>query len=203
MPKTTALENDFSKMNDGGLIALAQKGCNRSFDELTQRHRPRMYRLALRIVRDPDDAEDVTQQAFVSAYLNLDRFRGDSAFTTWMTRITTNEGLSLLRKRKGRFVELFEQTAEGSEDALPVLTHSSESPEDLLLRAESGRLLRRSLESVKAVYRQAMELRLNEDLSLEEISGRLSMPVNTVKVHLFRGRQTMKSYLESYGERVA
>jgi len=178
------------------LIELARQGDRGAFDELARAYAPRMLRVALRTVRNMDDAEDVVQQALTSAYVHLDSFRQDSSFVTWLTRITLNEALTALRRRRHQFVELDEAPQGGEDRQAPVLVCGNENPEQRMLRSETASLLRQSLTAVKPSYREAMRLRLLEDLSLEEIARRLKIPVNTVKVHLYRGRQAMKSFLE-------
>ena len=88
------------------LIELARGGDRYAFDELVKTYYPRMVRTAVRMLRDVEDAEDATQQAFTAAWQNLDKFRGDASFSTWLTRITMNEALSTLRRRTRAFVEL-------------------------------------------------------------------------------------------------
>jgi len=178
------------------MIQLAQAGDRHAFNELTHTYYPRMVRTAQRIVRHGEDAEDAVQQAWLAAWKNIGQFRGDSAFTTWLTRIVINESFVVMRRRQRQTVELNEQIMESKEDAMPVFGRMEDTPEAQLIRRERRDLLHRSLDFVKPVYRAAMKLRLEEDLSLEEIAGRLKMPVNTVKVHLYRGRLAMKSFLE-------
>jgi len=185
------------KSTERELIERARRGDRYAFDELVKKYYPRMVRTAARMLRDNEDAEDATQQAFTAAWQNLEKFRGDSTFSTWLTRITMNEALSTLRRRKRSFVELEENTTESQAEAQPMFGTSSESPEEAMIRRETSQLLHNSLDQVKPVYRQAMKLRLMNDMSVEEIAGRLRMPVNTVKVHLYRGRQSMKTYLEA------
>jgi len=185
------------------LIGLAKSGDPVAFDELTREYHARMVRTALRIVRKGEDAEDVVQQAWMSAWRNIGQFRGDSAFTTWLTRIVINEAFVVLRRRQRQMLELNEQTTDSNEETNHVFGHTEDTPEALMILRERRDLLHSSLEAVKPVYRQAMRLRLVEDLSLEEIAGRLAMPVNTVKVHLFRGRQAMKGFLEERMMRAA
>lgn len=182
-------------LDEAQLIELALQGNRGAFDELVQSYYPRMLRVALRTVRHMDDAEDVVQQALTSAYLHLDSFRQDASFVTWLTRITLNEALSALRRRKHQFVEL-DETLKGPEDRPVALVCKRETPEQHVLRDETETLVRQSLGAVRPSYREAMRLRLFEDLSLEEIARRLKIPVNTVKVHLFRGRQAMKGFLQ-------
>ena len=168
---TTLTTTNNSK--ESRLIELARQGDRSAFDDLVTIHYPRMLRTALRMLRDVEDAEDATQQAFIAAWQNLDKFRGDSAFSTWMTRITMNEGLSVLRRRKRAFLELEDNITEGSEDAQPVFASNGENPEEVVIRKETSELLRLSLGQVKPVYRKAMRLRLVNDMSVEEIAGRL------------------------------
>lgn len=178
------------------LILRAQNGDRQAFDDLAKEYWPRMLRTALRIVRNPEDAEDATQQAFVAAFTKLDRFRGESSFSTWLTRITLNESLTLLRRRKHDFRAAEEVPDNNGEPLRIELPDATENPEERYLRNETSNLIQMSLRAVKPAYRKAMKLRLSEDLSVEEIAGRLKIPVNTIKVHLYRGRQAMKSFLE-------
>src|SRR5215510_7055187 len=82
------------------LVAEARSGCSSAFGELYERHRRRIYRSALRILRNQEDAEDAVQRCFQRAFTNLARFRGDSTFSTWLTRVAINEALMLLRQRR-------------------------------------------------------------------------------------------------------
>ena len=183
------------KVNESELIQKAQTGNREAFDLLVESYYQRMVRTAMRIVRNDDDAQDVVQQAFLAAWINIEKFRGDSAFSTWLTRIVMNEGVGMLRKKSRQFVELNEAVADSNESMMP-LAALGEDPEQMLQRRERERLLHLSVGEVKPVYRPAMRLRLEHDMSLEEISSRLKMPVNTVKVHLHRGRRSMKNFLE-------
>jgi RNA polymerase sigma-70 factor (ECF subfamily) len=181
-------------ISESTLVARAQSGDADAYAQLVKTYEPRMLRTALRVVRDMEDAQDATQQAFTSAWVNLHKFRGDAQFSTWITRITINESLGVLRRRKNVHVELREGLLD-NDDAQDSPVAAAENPETSLLRREVVRIVRQSLRFVKPVYRDAMKLRILEDLSVEEIAGRLDIPVNTVKVHLFRGRQAMKSFL--------
>lgn len=192
----TTIRQNPTLTSEQDLILRAQGGDRSAFDQLTTEYWPRMLRTALRVVRSPEDAEDATQQAFIAAYTKLDRFRGESSFATWLTRITLNESLTLLRRRKRDFRPADEIADSNGEPLRVELPDPKENPEQTFLRDETSNLLQMSLGAVKPAYRKAMKLRLSEDLSVEEIAGRLKIPVNTIKVHLYRGRQAMKNYLE-------
>lgn len=178
------------------LIERAQQGCRAAFDDLASSYSNRMFRIAMRIVGNEAEAEDAVQQALLGAYQNLARFRGDSAFSTWLTRITMNEALGIVRKRRKNVVELGEMVNQEGDVTVRVLVSTGETPEALALREERRRLVHESMKMVRPSYLKVMKLRLIEDLSVEEIGSRLGIPVNTVKVHLYRGRQAMKEYLE-------
>jgi RNA polymerase sigma-70 factor (ECF subfamily) len=188
---------------DRELIAKAQRGDAGAFSEITIRYQPRLVRTAIRIVNDEHDAEDVVQQALTSAWLNFEKFRGEAALSTWLTRIVMNEAFTFRRRRKMELVELDEQSTDSNATLSERLASNTKNPEERLLQRETTRLLRESLKEIKPAYRPAMQLRLIEDLSVEEIAGRLDVPVNTVKVHLFRARKSMKSFLEENLRRAA
>jgi RNA polymerase sigma-70 factor (ECF subfamily) len=178
------------------LIERAQAGDREAFDELAQIYSARMFRMAMRITGNESEAEDAVQQALLGAFQNLSRFRGDSTFSTWVTRITMNEALGIVRKRRKNVVEIGEMANEDGDVVVRVLASAGETPEAAALREERRRLVHESMTLVKPSYLKVMKLRLIEDLSVEEIGSRLGIPVNTVKVHLYRGRQAMKEYLE-------
>ncbi len=190
---TTATET--RKEMENTLIAAAQKGDHEAFNTLMAQHEARMRRTAMRITAHVEDAEDAVQQAFTSAWMNLKRFRGDSAFSTWLTRITMNEALSLLRKRNRRTFVAIDEQVRDDEEAKSVALPAEGNPEERFLERELKALVRESMKLVRPAYREAMRLRVLEDLTLEEIAERMGIPVNTVKVHLFRGRRAMKAFL--------
>ena len=183
------------KTMEAALIEKAQAGDHAAFNTLMAAQEARMRRTAMRITAHVEDAEDAVQQAFTSAWLNLDKFRGDSAFSTWLTRITMNEALSLLRKRNRRTFVAIDEQVRDDEEAKSVALPAAGNPEERFLERELKSLVRESMKLVRPAYREAMRLRVLEDLSLEEIAERMGIPVNTVKVHLFRGRRAMKTFL--------
>jgi RNA polymerase sigma-70 factor, ECF subfamily len=191
MTKTTETRKEL----EATLIEQAQAGDHAAFNALMTAHEARMRRTAMRITAHVEDAEDAVQQAFTSAWLNLDKFRGDSAFSTWLTRITMNEALSLLRKRNRRTFVAIDEQVRDDEEAKSVALPAAGNPEEHFLERELKALVRESMKLVRPAYREAMRLRVLEDLSLEEIAERMGIPVNTVKVHLFRGRRAMKAFL--------
>lgn len=182
-------------LDDRSLITRAQSGDHEAFDALMRKYEARMFRTAMRILGNESEAEDAVQQAFLAAFQNLSRFRGDSALTTWLTRITMNESLGIVRKRRKNLVALAQAPHQEGDGTVHEPASEADTPEEAALRAERRRLVHESMRLVRPSYLRVMKLRVIEDLSVEEIGQRLEMPLNTVKVHLFRGRKAMKEYL--------
>jgi RNA polymerase sigma-70 factor, ECF subfamily len=166
-------------------IEQARAGDAEAFRMLVERHRDRAYGLALRIVRSPADAEDVAQEAFLRAWRALPRFRGDSAFGTWLHRIVARRALDRAVGLRGR--RLRETSLEESRDlAERAASPPAEAPLSERLRLE------RLLGSLSAPQRAAVTLYYYEDRSVDQVASILGMPVNTVKTHLSRARAALR-----------
>lgn len=165
-------------------IERARAGDEDAFRMLMDRHRDRAYALALRITRSRADAEDVVQQAFVRAWFALDRFRGDSAFGTWLHRIVARRALD--RATRLRLWRTREDTA-----AIPV-TFANDDHRDVLLIRRLESLMR----GLSAAQRAVVTLHYWHDATVEEIATTLGMPANTVKTHLSRARAALRKAWE-------
>jgi len=152
---------------------------------LVERHRDRAYGLALRIVRSPADAEDVAQEAFSRAWRALPRFRGESAFGTWLHRIVARRALDRAVALRGRLQR------ETSLEAAPDLAERAASVALEAPRPER-RKLERLLAGLSAAQRAAVTLYYYEDQSVEQVARILGMPENTVKTHLSRSRAALR-----------
>lgn len=192
-PSTTT---NFTR-NESFLIARAQQGCRDALGELMDRHYQRMYRVALRIVRNQTDAEDVVQDVFMIVMRKLGEFRGQSALSTWLTTITMNAAVNSLRKNKRQGLSLEQVREEQPNEIQSAMAevNRAASPEELYADEETRSIIAAGLGTLPKHYRQPLELRLTEDLSVDEISDRLHIPVGTVKVQLFRGRKAMKQHI--------
>lgn len=167
---------------DADLVRAHLHGDARAFEILVSRHRDRVYRLCLRMVGNPDDALDASQDAFVHALRNLARFRGDAAFTTWLHRITVNACYDLLRRRQRQPVlhAVAENEGREPEPGPPVIDHADDVAGTIDAAA--------ALVSVPEEFRAALVLADVEDLPYEEIGRILEIPVGTVKSRVHRGR---------------
>ncbi|MEP7059612.1 MAG: sigma-70 family RNA polymerase sigma factor [Actinomycetota bacterium] len=168
---------------DDALVARYQSGDQAAFTALVQRHQTRVYNLALRMMGNREDAADATQDAFVHAFRKLPGFRGDSAFTTWMHRVTVNACYDILRKRKrepGLHIVSEDPGAPAREPAPPDPDHADEV---------SGSLdAQEALSRIPDDFRAVLVLADVHDLPFQEIAAILEIPVGTVKSRAHRGR---------------
>ena len=163
-----------------------------AFEALVVRHERYVYNLALRVVGDPDEAEDLAQQAFLRAWRGLPQFRGQAKFSTWLYRIVTNLCYSRLPQLKKDLVMLAPD-----EEALD-LPDERQAVEPGLLDAELRECLHRAIESLPEGCRLLLTLRHLQELSYEEIAQVTGLPLGTVKTGIFRARRRLKEVLDAY-----
>lgn len=184
---------------DETLVGRAQAGDLAAFEELVNRHEGRVFALAMRMLRQRQDAEDVTQQTFLSALEHLDGFRGDAKFTTWLLRIATHAALKIIRKRRGLEVVSLEGAtepdADGEIDRPDYIADWRESPERLVRHRETGRLIEDALDRLDEKHRLVFLLRDVEGLSVRETAGALGISEANVKVRLLRARLQLREAL--------
>ena len=176
------------------LVARAKAGRSSAFGELYERHRLRIYSTAFRILRNQQDAEDAAQRSFQHAFTNLSRFREDSAFSTWMTRIAINEALMLLRKRRTRTV-LLGGNSDG-DDATSVLDPPDKgpTPEETLAENELCAAVTQAISHLPASLRTVVLLRELHGYTNPETARRLGLTVSAVKARIFRARRHLRQH---------
>ena len=185
---------------DVELVRRAKAGDLDAFEALTNRYEQRVYSLALRMLRQLEDAEDATQQTFLSALENLAGFRGEASFATWLLRIATHAALKIIRKRKGLdTVSLDEATeATNDSDAIPhpeYIADWRQSPEELVPRNEIRRLLDDALAQLDEKHRLVFLLRDVEGLSIKDTADTLGLSEANIKVRLLRARLQLRERL--------
>jgi RNA polymerase sigma-70 factor, ECF subfamily len=177
------------------LVRRCKKGDESAWTELVQATHREVYTLCLRILRDPDDAAEATQDAFVRAWRGLGGFRGDSLFTTWLYRVATNAAISKQRSRKRRWErEVY------TEDEALALVPSSSSTEALVGTKLDLAALEQALEALPEHYRSAVVLRDVYGMSIGEISDRVGISETAAKVRVHRGRKRLKEMMFSDSE---
>jgi len=191
---------DIQEPPDEELVRQAQAGGLDAFETLTNRYEQRVYSLALRILRHEQDAEDVTQQTFLSALENLARFRGEASFSTWLLRIASHAALKVIRKRKGLEVVSLEETTEPADQTGHVphpeyIADWRQSPERLVHRREIQRLLDEALDQLDEKHRMIFLLRDVEGLSVRETAQALGLSEANTKVRLLRARLQLRELL--------
>ncbi len=193
-------ESRTSQPSDDELVRRAKGGELAAFETLTTRYESRVFSLALRIVRQQQDAEDVTQQTFLSALEGLEEFREEASFSTWLLRIATYAALKVVRKRKGLDVVSLEEATEpqpGS-DHIPhpeFIADWRESPEALAQRNETRGLIEEALAQLDDKHRVVFLLRDVEGLSVKETAAALGLTEANVKVRLLRARLQLREQL--------
>lgn len=181
---------------DQQLVERAQRGDKRAFEMLVLKYQRKLGRLLSRLVRDPAEVEDVTQEAFIKAYRALPGFRGDSAFYTWLYRIGINTAknyLVALGRRAPTSTSFDNEEAESFEDAEAL--RDSSTPESELIGKEIGNTVNRAMEALPADLRAAITLREIEGLSYEEIATVMNCPIGTVRSRIFRAREAIAAEL--------
>jgi len=189
-----------AEISDSELVARAKAGELEAFETLTNRHEQRVYSLALRMLRHEQDAEDVTQQTFLSALENLSGFRGEASFATWLLRIATHAALKVIRKQKGLDTVSLEEMTEPTDgyDAIPhpeYIADWRQSPEQLVHQNETRRLLDDALASLDEKHRLVFLLRDVEGLSVKETAAALGLSEANTKVRLLRARLQLREQL--------
>jgi RNA polymerase sigma-70 factor, ECF subfamily len=198
---TSSSSGRLAAREDVALVADAKTGDARAFELLVERHEAKILLLAQRMTRNREDAEDVVQQAFQKAFIHLERFAGDSLFSTWLTRITINEALMLLRRRRGtREVPIAESNRE-DETAVPLdIADVGPNPEDSCLQREQERILSVAVNGLTPRTRKAIELRELGELSTGETAQVMGLSVGAVKARVFQGRKKLRQALKRYVE---
>jgi RNA polymerase sigma-70 factor (ECF subfamily) len=193
-------KSDAASGPDTELVLRAKAGDLEAFEILTNRYERRIYSLAFRILRQEQDAEDVTQQTFLSAIESLEGFRGEATFATWLLRIATHAALKIIRKRKGLDTVSLEEATEAAENWKTVehpeyIADWRQSPEELVHNNEVRRLLDDALAQLEEKHRLVFLLRDVEGLSVKETADALGISEANTKVRLLRARLQLREQL--------
>src|SRR5450631_3325001 len=176
---------------DQQLVERAQRGDKRAFELLVLKYQRKLGRLLSRLVRDPAEVEDVTQEAFIKAYRALPKFRGDSAFFTWLYRIAINTAKNYVVALQRRPVEYNFDPQAPEQQELNARLRDEESPEGIALRDELQETVERAMASLPEELRTAIMLRELDGLSYGQIAQAMDCPVGTVRSRIFRARESI------------
>jgi RNA polymerase sigma-70 factor (ECF subfamily) len=181
---------------DHQLVLRAQRGDKLAFELLVNKYERKLQRLLSRLVRDPAEVEDVTQEAFIKAYRALPTFRGESAFYTWLYRIGINTAKNYLtaQGRKGpATVDIDPEDAESASEN--ELARDSSTPEQEMMSRQVAETVNAAMEGLPEELRSAIMLREIEGMSYDEIAAIMNCPIGTVRSRIFRARETIAEQL--------
>ncbi len=176
------------------LVKLAvEKRDQQAFAKLMSRYKDSIFFMVLKMIHNRDDAEDITMESFSKAFNNIDRYDQRYAFSTWLFKIATNNCIDFMRKKRLETTSI-DKTMEndkGEETGGIDIKADSPNPEEKMIKSQRAFSVRAHLQKLDPKYRQLIELRYYEELSYEEISEQLELPLGTVKAQLFRAKDML------------
>lgn len=180
-----------SEASDFELVKRVQKGDKGAFDLLVLKYEHKIVNLVMRYVRDPETALDISQEAFIKAYRALPRFRGDSAFYTWLYRIAVNTAKNYLASQRRRPMDVELDLQDPEQYGLHAKLKETDTPEAISLSRELQEILERAIHALPDDLRTAIILRELDGMSYEEIAETMDCPVGTVRSRIFRARDAI------------
>jgi RNA polymerase sigma-70 factor (ECF subfamily) len=178
------------------LAEQANKGDSDAFVQLVDLYKDKIFHLGFRMLGNSHEAEDIVQETFLRVYTNLHRYDDSHKFSTWIYRIGTNICIDRLRKRKGTY-SLDAETHDGEGvEGYALLASQENTPENQLLVSEAQKHIREVIDKLPEKYKSVIVLRYMHDLSLQEISDVLQMPVTTIKTRVHRGREYLRQKMD-------
>lgn len=182
--------------DDKTLIQSALGGDQGAYRGLMERHRPAIFHIVMKIVRDEEAAADLVQETFMKAFASLATYRSEFKFSTWLYRIAANTAIDYLRKQRMKMLSLDTPPANVDGPVEIEVPDNSFNPEKDLIARESRFSIEDAIESLPEKYRIVIVYRHKDDKSYEEIAEALSLPIGTVKARIFRARELLKKKLK-------
>ncbi len=179
-----------------------ENGNQGAFAELLNFYRDSLYFTMLKMTNNPHDAEDLTIEAFGKAFKNLHQYTPEYAFSTWLFRIATNNGIDFIRKKKLGNSILNNSDKEGTESLASRVPGNTMNPEEELINRQKIKLMREIIHKLKPHYKKLIELRYFKEYTYEEIVEELDLPLGTVKAQLFRAREFLFNILKNSKENI-
>ena len=168
------------------------EGSEQAYADLMERYKKPVYHMILKMVRNVDDAEDLTIEAFAKAFKNLARFKKDYTFSTWLFRIATNNAIDFIRKKKLDTYSLNTSFSDDNGESVTIdVEDSNLNPSEETIKSQKIELIRMFVTKLPSKYQRLVRLRYFDELSYEEIAKELGAPLGTVKAQLHRARELM------------
>lgn len=184
------------KKEDAELVKRAKAGDGKAYDALILLYKDAVYGVVYRMVHNKQEAEDLTQEAFIKAYNSINSFNENYAFSTWLFKIATNNCIDFFRKRKLK-THSMDQTIRYKDDEIKQEYADTDRMADKeLLADEKTKLIKQAIDALPEKYKTAIELRHHQEKSYDEIAQLLNLPLGTVKARIFRAREMLKKSLK-------
>jgi RNA polymerase sigma-70 factor (ECF subfamily) len=184
-------------------VQQALQGRQAAYGELMDRYRDAVYFMMHKMVRNQDDADDLTIEAFGKAFSRLDQYSPTFAFSTWLFKIASNNCIDFMRKKRVVVTSMDTGFTTRDGDVIYIDSRSNtHDPEEAIIHSQKVKMMRSMVEKLKPRYRELVELRYFEELSYEEIAETLNLPLGTVKAQLFRARDYLAVLIENTKESI-
>lgn len=194
-PDKTEQRRFQSRSEDTLLIQQALVGDQSAFSRLKQKYHDAIFNLIYRMIREKDEVEDLTQEAFIKAFASLSTFNNEYAFSTWLYKIATNNCIDYIRRKKLQTFSIDKPIESKESDFSFELPDSTYEPDKAMIASQRKKLLDDAINSLPPKYRQVIVMRHQEELEYQEIAQILKLPLGTVKAHIFRAREMLYKYL--------
>lgn len=186
------------------VVQAVEHGSQKAYAELLGYYKDTIFYMLLKMTGNPDDAEDLTIEAFGKAFKNIKQYTPDFAFSTWLFKIASNNCIDFMRKKK-KMLDTPQDFFFDDDEQLGIIQNIATEvpdPEERMIRTQKAKLMREVVEKLKPRYRKLIELRYFEELSYEEICEEMNLPLGTVKAQLFRAREFLANILRDSMERI-
>jgi RNA polymerase sigma-70 factor (ECF subfamily) len=185
------------------LIIAARNGEPKAFEKLMQRYRKSVYYTLLKMVRNEEDAEDLTQEAFAKAFSSIQNFDAKYSFSTWLFRIATNNCIDFIRKKKLQTLSIHASASDsGTQTGITDIRDADMNPNEQMLSDQRKKIVHDAVEKLSPRYKQLIELRFFQELSYEEIAETLDLPLGTVKAQLHRAKELLNNMMNHLEDRI-
>jgi RNA polymerase sigma-70 factor (ECF subfamily) len=188
---------------DFTLVDLAKEGDQKSYAELMQRYKKPVYHMILKMIKNSDDAEDLTIEAFAKAFKNLTKFNPQYTFSTWLFRIATNNCIDFIRKKKLDTMSIHSSYSDDNGDAVAIdIRDNRLNPQELAIKNQKIDLMRMFVKQLPPKYQILVELRYFKEFSYQEISDELNAPLGTIKAQLHRARELLLELVKNKRDKI-
>lgn len=182
-------------VNDFNLVTRAKSGDQKAYADLMLRYKDSIYFMALKMVNNRDDAMDLTIETFGKAFENIEKYKPDFAFSTWLFRIATNNCIDFIRKKRLNVVSIHAMEDNDGDERVFEIRSDVLNPEETSIKKQQKETLQLIVDKLPNRYKILINLRYFEEMSYEEISVQLDLPLGTVKAQLFRARDLLANIL--------